>query len=188
METKRAEMFQGLDLDQILFAKKRQKKEEERIAQVKRLEERKIKEKKLKTIKKKKKKEEYEKKVQEKWEKATPEESEYREACKAVARGTEVWEEAEQDGSSKEECVRLRRRLQQAEQDREEGELDKDYFFIKFSFPFSFFFFRRLCDWKRAFAAVSVVCLFVAFLLLLLLVLFSSPCKFRDSVEKTRGG
>jgi len=141
METKRAEMFQGLDLDQILFAKKRQKKEEERIAQVKRLEERKIKEKKLKTIKKKKKKEEYEKKVQEKWEKATPEESEYREACKAVARGTEVWEEAEQDGSSKEECVRLRRRLQQAEQDREEGELDKDYFFIKFSFPFSFFLF-----------------------------------------------
>lgn len=55
METKRAEMFQGLDLDQILFAKKRQKKEEERIAQVKRLEERKIKEKKLKNIKKKKK-------------------------------------------------------------------------------------------------------------------------------------
>ena len=126
METKRAEMFQGLDLDQILFAKKRQKKEDERIAQVKRLEERKIKEKKLKNIKKKKKAEEYEKKVQEKWEKATPEESEYREACKAVARSTEVWEEAEQDGSSKEECVRLRRRLQQAEQDREEGELDEE--------------------------------------------------------------
>jgi len=57
----------------------------------------------------------------EKWEKATPEESEYREACKAVARAREVWEEAEKDGASKDECVRLRRRLGQAEQDREDA-------------------------------------------------------------------
>lgn len=124
MEAKRAEIFHGLDLDQILFSKKRQVAEEKRRENERKSEERKMKEKKLKDIKKRKKRDEYERQVQEKWEKATPEESEYREACKAVARAREVWEEAEKDGSSKEECVRLRRRLQQAEQDREEGERD----------------------------------------------------------------
>ena len=32
-----------------------------------------------------------------------------------------MWEEAEKDGASKDECVRLRRRLGQAEQDREDA-------------------------------------------------------------------
>ena len=121
LEKKRTELFSGANLDDILFAKKRAKVAKFNAEKEKRAQERKEKEKRLKKIKKEKKKAVYEALILEKWEKATPEESEYREACKAVARAREVWEEAEKDGASKDECVRLRRRLGQAEQDREDA-------------------------------------------------------------------
>jgi hypothetical protein len=121
MERKRQELFSGANLDDILFSKKRARAAAEEAERDKRAQIRKDKEVKLKAIRKQKKKEAYEARIKEKWDKATPEESEYREACKGVARAREVWEEAEKDGASKEECVRLRRRLQQAEQDREEA-------------------------------------------------------------------
>ena len=120
-EQKRQIQFHGQDLDTILFSKKRKKAALDKKLKVQRLKELKVKEEQLKTIRKRKKLEAYEKTVKIKWETATSEESDYREACKAVARARIVWQEAEEDGGSKEECVRLRRRLQQAEQDCDEA-------------------------------------------------------------------
>jgi serine/threonine-protein phosphatase 2B regulatory subunit len=120
-EKKRQEQFEGLDLDSILFSRKREKAKEDKRIKLQKLKDLKVKENQLKAIRKRKKKEAYEKAVQEKWEKATPEETEYRESCKAVSRAKIVWEEAKKDGASKAECVALRRRLQQAEQDCDEA-------------------------------------------------------------------
>ncbi len=119
-EKLRGEMFSGAELDDILFAKKRAKAAAEEQARLDRARMRKQNIRKLKAIRKRKKEEEYQRKVKEKFEHCTPEESEYREAWKAVARAREVWEEAEAGGASKEDCVRLRRRLAQAENDLEE--------------------------------------------------------------------
>jgi Ca2+-binding EF-hand superfamily protein len=109
------------DLDEILFSKKRSKaaaEAEEREAQAKR---RKDNIKKLKKIRKQRKEEAYQARVKDKWENAMPEETEHREAHKALERAREILEEAEEEGASKEECVRLRRRLQQAQIDMEEA-------------------------------------------------------------------
>ena len=121
LEQNRSVQFAGQDLDTILFSKKRAKAKAMKRLKLKKQQELEKKAEQLNAIRKRKKKETYEKSVQEKWNNATPEESEYRESCKAVARAREVWEEANADGASKEECVRLRRRLQQAEQDSEEA-------------------------------------------------------------------